>query len=398
MAAVDTRDLPAEVEEALMSIFNSPGKNPYDPQTDPEKFYWVRLLSAKQFQTVYAKEGGKQPLISEPEINHSQAPREQCQIEAQLCKDEGNAHFKAQKWEKAGEAYTKAIELCPPDDIGRLAVLHNNRAMVGIKLERWENVQGDARYTLLLNPCDDKAFWRAAKAHLALGNPLEAEQLLNVALGNCGDKPELLKLFHEAQKANTNPEAVEGPTTRPLPSQIPSHLRGLDSVDTPPLNKLILVSRIHWEVLATEPAVRARALRALTLCPVKLHDIGQRAVDTCSFGYVARRLCFLVNDCLTCYNTAGQPEHGLSDLIKPLYSIDKVPSEEILCSLVCIQHVVSATPDPENYTDVITSFMQLLVQLEQKKFFKNPAGPVARMCVDCLQLLKDTLNSLFPKV
>jgi hypothetical protein len=48
-----------------------------------EEYYWDRLLE-KPFRSIYATDGGKQPLIDLPVRNLSQTPREQCELDGFL--------------------------------------------------------------------------------------------------------------------------------------------------------------------------------------------------------------------------------------------------------------------------------------------------------------------------
>jgi hypothetical protein len=50
--------------------------SPYPRSQD--ECWWIILLHAKPYCTMYATEGGDQPLISAPGTNKSQTPREEC--------------------------------------------------------------------------------------------------------------------------------------------------------------------------------------------------------------------------------------------------------------------------------------------------------------------------------
>lgn len=45
-----------------------------------EEFWWYLLLCTKPHRSIYATEGGAQPLISGPDVNTSQTPKEECEL------------------------------------------------------------------------------------------------------------------------------------------------------------------------------------------------------------------------------------------------------------------------------------------------------------------------------
>ena len=57
-------------------------------------------------------------------IHYFQTPLET----AQAAKNTGNKYFKAGRFEKAIELYTKALEHCPKDNVAEISTFHQNRA------------------------------------------------------------------------------------------------------------------------------------------------------------------------------------------------------------------------------------------------------------------------------
>jgi serine/threonine-protein phosphatase 5 len=110
-------------------------------------------------------------------------------------KEEGNAYFKAAKFNKAIEAYTKCLEL----DETNTAVLCN-RAFAHLKLEAFGSALTDANAALEIDPNFVKAYYRRATAHLALGkNELALKDLKRVVTIVPKDKDAKAK-FTECEK------------------------------------------------------------------------------------------------------------------------------------------------------------------------------------------------------
>lgn len=66
-------------------------------------------------------------------------------IEAEECKNKGNAYFKENKLEEALEWYSKAIDIQPQ------AVYYSNRAFVHIKLENYGSALEDSEAAIKLD-------------------------------------------------------------------------------------------------------------------------------------------------------------------------------------------------------------------------------------------------------
>ncbi|XP_022088916.1 protein unc-45 homolog B-like [Acanthaster planci] len=102
----------------------------------------------------------------------SEDPLEKVQ-EAQKWKEEGNNHYKLERFEEAVEAYSKAIGACPKGQSDR-AVYYKNRSACYLKLQKYEKAAQDAAAALDIIPNDTKALFRKCQALEQLGRFEEA--------------------------------------------------------------------------------------------------------------------------------------------------------------------------------------------------------------------------------
>lgn len=84
--------------------------------------------------------------------------------QAQDCKNDGNLHFKAGKYDEAITKYDLAIELCPKTNPIDLSTFYQNRAAAYEQLKKWNSVKDDCTNALELNPKYTKALHRRARA------------------------------------------------------------------------------------------------------------------------------------------------------------------------------------------------------------------------------------------
>uniref|UniRef100_A0AAR5QAB5 Mitochondrial import receptor subunit TOM70 n=2 Tax=Dendroctonus ponderosae TaxID=77166 RepID=A0AAR5QAB5_DENPD len=84
---------------------------------------------------------------------------------AQKFKTEGNDMFKRGKYDEAIAAYTKAIEIIPPEFKTDLATYYHNRAAAYEQLKKWRTVIADCEQAINLNNKYEKALYRRAKAY-----------------------------------------------------------------------------------------------------------------------------------------------------------------------------------------------------------------------------------------
>lgn len=87
---------------------------------------------------------------------------------AERLKNEGNEWFKLQKYHKAIDSYTQALEFA------RTPVILCNRALCYTKVELPGAAIVDADEALSIDPSFVKAYYRKATAHIELGKPKEA--------------------------------------------------------------------------------------------------------------------------------------------------------------------------------------------------------------------------------
>lgn len=93
--------------------------------------------------------------------------------EARRLKEEGGKAVQQSDWKGAFNAYDSAIRLSPVDP-SLLLLLHNNRSLTAIKLQRYVQAVEDAAYVLQREPSNSKALLRRATALRFLHRPVEA--------------------------------------------------------------------------------------------------------------------------------------------------------------------------------------------------------------------------------
>jgi len=103
------------------------------------------------------------------ELGVDASPLEQ----AQSAKSRGNKFFKALKFEKAIECYTRALELCPKENAAEISTFYQNRAASYEQLKSWDDVVEDSSKAIELNPRYAKALGRRARAYEALDEKLK---------------------------------------------------------------------------------------------------------------------------------------------------------------------------------------------------------------------------------
>lgn len=97
--------------------------------------------------------------------------------EAIKLKDQGNAFLKAQKYDEAIEAYTKAIEVDASNPI-----FYSNRAQVHIKLENYGLAIIDCDKALEADPNFMKAYYRKGVSLMAILKTKEAQANFRIIL------------------------------------------------------------------------------------------------------------------------------------------------------------------------------------------------------------------------
>ncbi|PWZ03837.1 TPR-like protein [Testicularia cyperi] len=93
-------------------------------------------------------------------------------------KTQGNEYFVSKRYREALGFYTQAIE-ASPTDTKLLETLHVNRAACHLELQNYGSCLRDTSATLGYNPRNEKAFYRAARALLALDKCVEAIDCCN---------------------------------------------------------------------------------------------------------------------------------------------------------------------------------------------------------------------------
>ncbi|KAF3918736.1 hypothetical protein AA313_de0209997 [Arthrobotrys entomopaga] len=100
---------------------------------------------------------------------------------AQNFKQQGNECYQAQNWKDAIEFYTKALAVkCFVDEIN--GACYANRAACNLELRNYRRAAFDCSDALKINPKNIKAWYRSARACLALDRLPEAEDCVQRGL------------------------------------------------------------------------------------------------------------------------------------------------------------------------------------------------------------------------
>lgn len=113
-------------------------------------------------------------------------------------KAEGNAEYKAGRWQSAVDKYTGALEV-DPSNKGTNSKLLQNRALCLIKLKEYERAIGDCERALSLDPSYVKARKTKASALGASGNWEEAVRELKSLAESDPSDPSLAKEVRKAE-------------------------------------------------------------------------------------------------------------------------------------------------------------------------------------------------------
>ncbi|CAD5210519.1 unnamed protein product [Bursaphelenchus xylophilus] len=130
-------------------------------------------------------------VLQECQISESDDPKKA----AQDVKNEANKYFKEQKYDKAVELYSRAIELDPTDPI-----FYSNRSFAYIKKELFGLALADADKALELKPSFVKAYFRRASANLALGKYKKALTDYDTVRKACPNDKDVQKKYEEVNK------------------------------------------------------------------------------------------------------------------------------------------------------------------------------------------------------
>ncbi|KAI0069652.1 TPR-like protein [Panus rudis PR-1116 ss-1] len=110
--------------------------------------------------------------------------------EAELLKEEGNNHYRSQRWAEAASCYERAIMIYGPR-----ATYMSNLAATYLKLQRYEEAEEAATEALKRNPKEVKARYRRAMAKKARGLLFSAITDLQIILHLDPTNPEAKREF-----------------------------------------------------------------------------------------------------------------------------------------------------------------------------------------------------------
>jgi len=145
-------------------------------------------------------------------------------------KEEGNKLFAANKFQKACDAYSKAIEANPTN-----AVFYANRAFCHIKLEAYGSAIEDASKAVELDPTYIKGYYRRGAAYLAMGKYSKAlidiKEVIKIAPKDKDAKVKL-DLCRKAIREQKFAEAIESEHGKPMSETAAADWKAMDVPST----------------------------------------------------------------------------------------------------------------------------------------------------------------------
>ncbi|XP_078265780.1 E3 ubiquitin-protein ligase TTC3 isoform X2 [Rhinoraja longicauda] len=101
-------------------------------------------------------------------------------LESEDCKERGNKEFKKENYEAAVNLYSRAIDLCPDNEI-----LYGNRALCFFRIEKYKKALGDGKRAIILKPVWTKGHYRFCDALFSMGEHKHAIEANNKAQELC---------------------------------------------------------------------------------------------------------------------------------------------------------------------------------------------------------------------
>ncbi|KZV88249.1 TPR-like protein [Exidia glandulosa HHB12029] len=102
-------------------------------------------------------------------------------VEATALKEQGNALFRARKYNDAYDKYADALKVTDQQNTSAVATLRANRAQCCLMLQRWEDAKLEAAEALVVDIRHAKSWHRLGKAYLGANGIVKAIQVLYVA-------------------------------------------------------------------------------------------------------------------------------------------------------------------------------------------------------------------------
>ena len=167
--------------------------------------------------------------------------------ETMLCKENGNSHFKNERYLEAIECYNTALKKCPKGHECK-AVLLKNRAACHLKLNDYSSALSDCTQSLQITPKDPKALYRRAQAYEGNGNLTDAfadlKHLLAINPKNKEANVLARKLTTTIKKHQDVLQSTKG--------MVGEMIRALGDPDTPQANVIMAVK--NCAILSRERA------------------------------------------------------------------------------------------------------------------------------------------------
>ena len=175
------------------------------------------------------------------------------QAEADAFKNEGNEHFKANRFHAAVQSYSKALEL------QRTPVLLCNRAFAYLKLELPGSAMMDADEAISIESGFVKAYYRKATAHILLGKFKEALK----------DLTTLVKLVPNDADAKAKYDACNKEVSRIR------FLNAINSPDAPSPSQTIKLDQLKVDAGYTGPRIGSDGVLTLEFVEAMMEQFRQ---------------------------------------------------------------------------------------------------------------------------
>ncbi|XP_067641167.1 protein unc-45 homolog B [Eurosta solidaginis] len=253
---------------------------------------------------------------------------------AVLYKNEGNAAFKAEKWEEAVQNYTKAIEVGGKHK--DLAVFYKNRAAAYLKLDKYKAAIDDCSESLKLAPKDPKALFRRAQAYDALEKYEEAYKdatdLFKADPNNKSVQP-MLQRLHQIVQERLAQNAKTSTKVNQMMSLTFDVASPVDKRRSGSNNLLVLAN----EEVGADMLFKAGCITKIA----SLTKIEKDPEIYCNLVRVVAELC---------NNSVERTKAVLRELGVPwfLHVLDHKHAERVTAAQYCLQTIINALSGMEN--------------------------------------------------
>ncbi|KAJ3187726.1 hypothetical protein HDU85_006119 [Gaertneriomyces sp. JEL0708] len=179
------------------------------------------------------------------------------QEQAEVIKGQANGKYKAGDYRGALELYSAAIKLQPNN-----ATYYGNRAAAATMLKRFTDAVSDCQKCIELDPDNMKAYARASKCYMCLGNLGDAKAILNQAKAHAMARPKL--------RDGVKPLDWDLATVTKVESFMRQAMKFLETKDYKQA-----MTQLEMAIITLEPTIRTESNSSSRsrLCGVKLDGV-----------------------------------------------------------------------------------------------------------------------------